>query len=281
MKYYTSGEFSKLTGFTNKALRIYDEKGLLKPAYVDPDTNYRYYTNLNLIDSNMIRELKDLGLRLDEIKNYLSQRSSGSLKKLYSRKMLDVNNEIAHLQSIASFLEARLKSSPANRTENVILKNINERIVVFTRKNMPCNPESFAQRYFELLDVLRKHKVGFTRYMAVFHDEPEIFNPANADIEVAAEVKEVPSALKNYRIMKEGLYLTLVFKGKYSELIEGYKKIMNFAALNNFVKNGPSIEVYYTDFITEKNQENFITELQVSVKSALNVLTQPQGQTIY
>ena len=37
------GEFSKLSGLTVKTLRFYHEEGLLVPAFVDPDTGYRYY----------------------------------------------------------------------------------------------------------------------------------------------------------------------------------------------------------------------------------------------
>lgn len=39
------GEFSKLSKTTVKTLRYYDKVGLLKPAFVDSFTGYRYYTN--------------------------------------------------------------------------------------------------------------------------------------------------------------------------------------------------------------------------------------------
>src|SRR5579884_3287924 len=37
-------EFSHLAHISRRMLRYYDERGLLKPAYVDPSTGYRYYT---------------------------------------------------------------------------------------------------------------------------------------------------------------------------------------------------------------------------------------------
>ncbi|MBN1500623.1 MAG: MerR family transcriptional regulator, partial [Spirochaetes bacterium] len=261
-----TGEFSALTGFSHKALRIYDEKGLLKPAYVDPDSKYRYYTNLNLIDSNMIKEFKELGLSLQEIKEYFSERTNESLKQIYSEKFNDINDKIKHLKSVVSYLEIRMNSNIEKKSDDVIMKNIGERLLIYQRDKMPCNPEAFASGYFNLLQTLRNKKAGFIRYMAVFHDEPENFNPLSADIEIAAEVAEVPANIPNFRVMIEGIYLTYVAKGKYSELIEGYKKIMNFANENNFIKNGPAVEIYYSDFINEKNPENFITELQVPVK---------------
>ena len=37
------GRFARLTGLTVKALRHYDEIGLLRPAGVDPESGYRSY----------------------------------------------------------------------------------------------------------------------------------------------------------------------------------------------------------------------------------------------
>ena len=37
------GLFSKLSRVSIRMLRYYDEMGLLRPAYIDPDSDYRYY----------------------------------------------------------------------------------------------------------------------------------------------------------------------------------------------------------------------------------------------
>ena len=39
----TIGEFGRESGLSAKALRMYDELGLLRPAYVDPFSGYRFY----------------------------------------------------------------------------------------------------------------------------------------------------------------------------------------------------------------------------------------------
>ena len=38
------GEISEVTGVHISSLRYYDKLGVLKPAYIDSDTSYRYYT---------------------------------------------------------------------------------------------------------------------------------------------------------------------------------------------------------------------------------------------
>lgn len=49
------GRFSRLCGLTVKALRHYDEIGLLKPARVDGSTGYRYYSPSNYARPTQLR----------------------------------------------------------------------------------------------------------------------------------------------------------------------------------------------------------------------------------
>ena len=69
---YKIGEFSKITGLSVKALRFYDEIGLLKPSFIDNNTNYRYYGDNELENYKKIQYLKKIGFSLDEIKDNLN-----------------------------------------------------------------------------------------------------------------------------------------------------------------------------------------------------------------
>jgi DNA-binding transcriptional MerR regulator len=61
------GRFARLTGLTVKALRHYDELGLLRPASVDAETGYRSYGAEQVRPAETIRALRRLELPLDEI----------------------------------------------------------------------------------------------------------------------------------------------------------------------------------------------------------------------
>ena len=63
----TIGRFADATGLTVRALRHYDDIGLLAPARVDPDTGYRYYEDAQIEDAVTIRRLRALELPLEEI----------------------------------------------------------------------------------------------------------------------------------------------------------------------------------------------------------------------
>jgi DNA-binding transcriptional MerR regulator len=65
------GDFARIAQVTVKALRYYDELGLLRPAYVDAFSGYRYYAAGKLPRLNRILALKDMGFSLDEIARLL------------------------------------------------------------------------------------------------------------------------------------------------------------------------------------------------------------------
>ncbi len=68
----TIGRFADTTGLTVKALRHYDEIGLLVPDHVDPQTSYRYYSEAQIEAAVTIRRLRALEFPLDEIRDLLN-----------------------------------------------------------------------------------------------------------------------------------------------------------------------------------------------------------------
>lgn len=66
----TSGEIAKKAGISQKAVRLYDEKGLLKPADYS-EGNYRLYDNESLLVLEKIIALKQIGFSLEEIRDSL------------------------------------------------------------------------------------------------------------------------------------------------------------------------------------------------------------------
>lgn len=65
------GEVSKLTGISKRALQLYDDEGLLKPARTG--AGYRLYTDEDLLTLVLIKLCRDLGYGLDDIKLILKE----------------------------------------------------------------------------------------------------------------------------------------------------------------------------------------------------------------
>jgi protein phosphatase len=62
------GEFARQSRLSQKALRLYDELGLLLPARVDPDSGYRSYEIGQLERARLVATLREIGVPLAEIK---------------------------------------------------------------------------------------------------------------------------------------------------------------------------------------------------------------------
>jgi protein phosphatase len=67
VKLLTIGEFARLTRLSQKALRLYDELGLLRPYRVDEWSGYRYYAPSQLEAARLVAWLRRLGMPLAQI----------------------------------------------------------------------------------------------------------------------------------------------------------------------------------------------------------------------
>ena len=80
---FTIGEFSRITGLSIKALRIYHEKGILEPAKVEEFSGYRYYDNNAIEKARIVQYLKSFEFTLNEIKELLENFDDESFRGAY------------------------------------------------------------------------------------------------------------------------------------------------------------------------------------------------------
>ena len=69
-KLFSIGEIAKALGVTRRIILHYEERGLIEPDKRDDATNNRYYTIDTFTKLRSIRSLQNLGLTLDEIRDY-------------------------------------------------------------------------------------------------------------------------------------------------------------------------------------------------------------------
>jgi DNA-binding transcriptional MerR regulator len=81
MKELGPAEFSAATGLSAKALRLYDERGLLAPARVDRATGYRRYGEDQIATAGRIALLRRAGIGLADIGRFLAAPSAGVIDR--------------------------------------------------------------------------------------------------------------------------------------------------------------------------------------------------------
>ena len=68
------GQMARESGLTVSALRFYDGAGVLVPARVDPQSNYRWYSDDQVLTARLVARLRRVGLPLADICRVLEHR---------------------------------------------------------------------------------------------------------------------------------------------------------------------------------------------------------------
>jgi len=108
------GKFSLMTRLSQKALRLYDSKGLLVPEVKDSFTGYRYYTVPQIEQGMKIKTFTFLGFSLEEISMLLDAESEGNyefIETCFRKRLEEVRLEVGQLQRIEGILQGACKHS--------------------------------------------------------------------------------------------------------------------------------------------------------------------------
>ncbi len=147
------GEFSRLTRVSMKTLRHYDDLGLFKPAYVDPFTDYRYYTFDQLPRLNRILALKGLGFPLDSIKHMLDDDlSAEALRGMLQLRRSQLEQEAIQAREKLHEVEIRLHQieQEGNMSKiDVLMKTVEPLKIVGAREVVP-SPKQMRERCIAL-----------------------------------------------------------------------------------------------------------------------------------
>lgn len=108
----TSGEFAFLTRMSRKALRLYDDLGLLRPVEVNPVSNYRYYAAAQLETARRITTLRGLGLSLESIGELLQAWDGPDFRVHLERQRGLLLQRAAEAQQALLTLDQLLDRSP-------------------------------------------------------------------------------------------------------------------------------------------------------------------------
>ena len=115
-KHYTSGEFARLCGTTKETLRHYDNVGILKPAEVG-ENGYRYYTNGQFFDFDLITTLKEAGCSLAEIKSYTEYYEPEVFLSGMKDKLSQLEAEKRKIESMQRLLQRAIETTEYALTE--------------------------------------------------------------------------------------------------------------------------------------------------------------------
>tara|TARA_Y100000591_G_C21801909_1_gene682532 strand:+ start:347 stop:730 length:384 start_codon:yes stop_codon:yes gene_type:complete len=110
-------ELSKKLSITTRAIRHYEDKGIIKSKRLN--NNYRYFDELNVDKLKFLVRARNLGFSLDECKELIvlfenDSRKSENVRNIAKRKLDNIKNRIKELNDLKESLQTLVKRCPGN-----------------------------------------------------------------------------------------------------------------------------------------------------------------------
>ncbi|WP_297429841.1 MerR family transcriptional regulator [Clostridium sp.] len=271
-KFYQIGEVSKICNIPIKTLHYYDEIELLIPRKVDPDSNYRYYSNDQLTLVLVIKYFKEAGFSLKEIKVLLGREDLEYNTREINEKCIEIDNKINDLKMLKEKLQFCIKESKKKKHKNfkIEIKEIPTSYVAYLRSKGSCTIEEFTVRYCKLISLVEKNNFHITKNaMAIYYDSCMDFEEKDKEdyyIEVCiavSEEREIDGLVRRFGGFRA---LTVIHYGSYDNMIDTYRKMFEYAFENGYEICGEPIDNYLVDIINTSDPGNYVTELIVPIK---------------
>jgi len=224
------GEFATASRLSQKALRLYGENGLLPPAWVDPDSGYRYYSHDQLREATLIAFLRRTEMPLGEIREFLRDPTVERLEE-YECQVAD---EFAERRRVLRYVKRYLREEPMY---DVITKQVDEQPYLSKSAHVYVRDlERFICDTFEELD----YDAAVTPPFVLYH------GPVNQEEDGPVEVC-VPRAEGDQRLPAGEVAFTQISGPQcaFPEILGAYDAVYRWAKENGREPAGPPREVYF------------------------------------
>jgi DNA-binding transcriptional MerR regulator len=262
------GRFSRVTRLSIKALRHYDDTGLLAPAWVDPASGYRYYTYAQVTGAEVIRILRSLDMPLDEIREVLAGGGRDAVAAVLDRHRERLQDEVDRRSRMLTFLLRLIEQEGSPMPYDVTVKEVPAQHAAMIRLHttMGSISQDVGRGYATLGAAIGRAGIAIVGppYLVVTEladdDTPgqielgfPVATPFPSDGEVTGA--ELPA----------GLVAATVHHGPYDEEGPAYRAVEAWVQEHGHVHDGPPREVYLTtpDQVSDPSQN--VTEIQFPI----------------
>ncbi len=265
------GEFARLTQLSAKALRLYDELGLLKPMRIDTFTDYRYYSADQLPRLHRIIVLKDLGFSLEQIKPLLdasvtAEQLKGMLMLKRAEAEQNMRQEHERLMRIEAQLQLIEQEGHMSNYE-VILKQVAAERVAGAKGEVasfdPADTPVIATLFEKVAAHLGRHGVRPGAAIAVYHANETMTHVSfEATYGIGHAALVAGDGVEVYTLSGSEM-VCAVHRGPFWKVRQAYEAIMKWSEANGYQPAGPSREISHV--FDPMDMEKNVTEVQIPV----------------
>jgi len=262
------GRFSVICRLSQKALRLYDELGLLKPALVDPGSGYRYYSLAQALEAERIRLLRSLEVPLDEIGRILHAPAPEAARELLERHRVRLAARLEEYRAALTHLETLVKEE-AMAGYDVKTKEIAPQQVlsIRVRTRLASLGEEASRAFGEMFAHLgRVHAGPAGPPLALYHGP--MFDEEAVDVEWCVPVDRPLSGQGQVsgRELPGGRVACTLHAGPYQAVGPTYAALQKWIQEHGHESDGPPREIYLVGPGQAPDPAAFRTEVQWPIR---------------
>lgn len=264
--FYTIGEMAQLFHMNIRTLRYYDERGILKPEYVNQDTNYRYYSTNQFERLNAIKYLRALDVPLEKIADFFDEKDVNIILSIFIEQrdsVLKRQEQLARIEKKITNRIEQIETALSASYGKVIVKCLPQRKIVLLKKKF-----TFADDFEPLIrDLCKKHYLDddiFLGKVGVSVSQQDLIQRQFTHFSSIFVVVETEDVFKNEdNVLPEGSYATLQYQGTHEDSVPYYALLLNYLKDSGFHVKGDSVEITIIDTGMTNDCNKFVTELQI------------------
>lgn len=269
-KYFSIGETAKINSISIQALRLYDKMGLLKPAFVDPQTNYRYYTIDQFMYIDLIKYSKQIRAPLKELRNVLDSKDVANLLTFIKNQQKIVDEEIVRLKNISmaiGHIEDKIKYGTKYREINKIyFRQIKKRLIVQVSLNKKDEESDFQIKLRSMDKIIEDNEImfegesGYFIYFDLFLNEG---NMCYKSIYSTLCVENTDNKKLDIKEIPGGNFICISYLNNGREM--AVDKLRNYIKENNIYPLGIGVETQLFNTIEQSENADLLYELQILI----------------
>lgn len=247
-----------MTRLSVKALRLYDDIGLLAPAHVDPSSGYRYYDLGQANRAEAVRILRSVDMPLDEIRMILETDDPELVHKQLVVHRERLAEKLATQERMLAYLESLIQREEGIMPYDVQLIDSDPQQIaaVKVRTSLAKIGEDIQSGFGTLVMALGRHGLSPSGApLLVYHDI--IDEETDGDVEIAIPVTgTVEDDSEVYqRELEGGVMASTVHRGPYREIAPAYHTVTAWISEHGHEVAGPPREIYLNDPQTVSEDE--------------------------
>lgn len=267
MKLLSTGEFAKLVDVAKHTIIFYDNKGIFKPYHVNKK-GYRKYSVHQVESFSVIKSLRELGMSLDDIHDFLNDRSPQRLVHLLTDEAKKLEKTIDYLIHLKKSMHEKM--TVTQKVEDLPFYEVfiekRESVPLFTTQlALPDDDEDYYQTVAKHYEERDNREIYMSWVEGFLYSKKDILEEKQAN---APRLYTPVETEKDANIWRDaGDFLVVSYQEKDSNTYKEAKRLLQYAKEHAIELDDYFYEDLILDQLSVEDTKDYVYTLSIRIKN--------------